>query len=147
MVQNGSTGISPAGSSSEIHRLPVVRGVYFSAGVLAIVLAILGALLPVLPTTPFLLVAAACFAKSSYRFYNGLLNHRIAGPIIADWRQYRAMKRETKRWALLLMCLSFGTSILAMNSLWHQLMLLVMAAVLGLFIWRVPVRLDGEPDR
>lgn len=124
----------------EVHRSPLIRSLYFSAGVAALIAGGLGVVLPVLPTTPFLLLAAACFARSSDRFYNGMLNHRIAGPIIADWREHRAMKRETKRWAALVMCLSFGTSILVMNSVWHQLMLLTMAVVLGFFIWQVPVR-------
>ena len=142
----GAEAAGEMGTPGEMHRLPMVRGLYFAAGLVALGLAFLGVILPVLPTTPFLLVAAACFAKSSDRFYNGLLNHRIAGPIIADWRQHRAMKRETKRWASLLMCLSFGTSILVVNSFWHQMMLVVMATLLGFFIWRVPVRVEREFD-
>lgn len=102
----------------------------------------LGVVLPILPTTPFVLLAAACFAKSSDGFYNAMLSHRIAGPIIADWREHRAMKRKTKRWAAGTMVLSFGASILILSSLWHRVMLLVMAAILGFFIWRVPVRPD-----
>jgi uncharacterized membrane protein YbaN (DUF454 family) len=140
----GAEAVREMGSAGEIHRQPMVRGLYFAAGMVSLGLAFLGVILPVLPTTPFLLVAAACFAKSSDRFYNGLLNHRIAGPIIADWRLHRAMKRETKRWASLLMCLSFGTSILVMSSFWHQMMLVAMATVLGFFIWRVPVRPEEE---
>lgn len=124
----------------EVHRSPVVRGVYFTVGLLALVAGIAGVVLPVLPTTPFVLLAAACFARSSDRFYNALLNHRIAGPIIADWREHRAMKRKTKQWALLMMALSFGTSILIMHSFWHRVMLLCMALVLGFFIWLVPIR-------
>ena len=69
----------------ELHRSALVRGLYLVAGILALVAGVAGALLPVLPTTPFVLLAAACFARSSDRFYNAMLNHRIAGPIIADW--------------------------------------------------------------
>ena len=105
----------------ELHRSALVRGLY-------------------LPTTPFVLLAAACFARSSDRFYNAMLNHRIAGPIIADWREHHAMRRKTKQWAALMMVLSFGTSILVVPTLQLQLFLLGMALVLGLFIWRVPVR-------
>lgn len=124
----------------EIHRSPLVRGLYFAAGIIALIAGGFGVVLPVLPTTPFVLLAAACFARSSDRFYNGMLNHRIAGPIIADWREYGAMKRKTKRWAALMMALSFGTSMLVVPTHWHRLMLLCMALVLGFFIWRVPVR-------
>jgi uncharacterized membrane protein YbaN (DUF454 family) len=124
----------------QVHRSPVVRGLYLVAGILSLAAGIAGAVLPVLPTTPFVLLAAACFARSSDRFYNAMLNQRIAGPIIADWREYGAMKRKTKRWAVLMMVLSFGTSMLVVPTMWHRLMLLGMALVLGFFIWRVPVR-------
>lgn len=126
----------------EIHRSRTVRGLYFAAGIFALIAAGFGVVLPVLPTAPFVLLAAACFARSSDRFYNGMLNHRIAGPIIADWREYGAMKRKTKRWAYLMMALSFGTSMLVVPTNWHRLMLLGLALVLGFFIWRVPVRPD-----
>lgn len=120
----------------------MVRGLYLVAGILSLAAGIAGAVLPVLPTTPFVLLAAACFARSSDRFYSAMLNHRIAGPIIADWREHRAMKRKTKQWAALMMVLSFGTSMLVVPTMWHRLMLLGMALVLGFFIWRVPIRPD-----
>ncbi len=122
----------------------MVRGLYFAAGLCALVAGGLGVLLPVLPTAPFVLLAAACFARSSDRFYNAMLNHRIAGPIIADWREHGAMKRKTKLWALLMMALSFGTSLLLVPTFWHRVMLLGMAAVLVFFIWRVPTRPDPQ---
>ena len=129
-----------------LHRSRWIRGLYFAAGIAALVAGLLGIVLPVLPTTPFVLLAAACFAKSSDRFYNALLNHRLTGPIIADWRTHGAMQRKTKRWAALMMGLSFGTSILIMHSFWHRIMLLAMATVLGVFIWRVPVRPEPPAD-
>jgi uncharacterized membrane protein YbaN (DUF454 family) len=132
---------SPAAAAPvQVHRSRVVRGLYLVAGILSLAAGIAGAVRPVLPTTPFVLLAAACFARSSDRFYNAMLNHRIAGPIIADWREHRAMKRKTKQWAALMMALSFGTSMLVVPTMWHRLMLLGMALVLGFFIWRVPVR-------
>lgn len=128
----------------EVHHSPMVRRLYFAAGLCALVAGGLGVVLPVLPTAPFVLLAAACFARSSDRFYNAMLNHRIAGPIIADWREHGAMKRKTKLWALLMMALSFGTSLLLVPTFWHRVMLLGMAAVLVFFIWRVPTRPDPQ---
>lgn len=130
-----------------LHRSRWIRGLYFAAGVAALVAGLLGIVLPVLPTTPFVLLAAACFAKSSDRFYNALLNHRLTGPVIADWRTHGAMQRKTKHWAVLMMALSFGTSILVIHSFWHRIMLLAMATILGVFIWRVPVRPEPPTDR
>ncbi|MDO8283671.1 MAG: YbaN family protein [Rhodoferax sp.] len=129
-----------------LHRSRWLRGLYFAAGVAALVAGLMGIVLPVLPTTPFVLLAAACFAKSSDRFYNALLNHRLTGPLIADWQTHGAMQRKTKHWAALMMVLSFGTSILIMDSFWHRIMLLAMATVLGVFIWRVPVRPESPAD-
>lgn len=69
-----------------------------------------------------------------------LLNHRIAGPIIHEWQSHRAMSRRVKRFAFGVMLVSFGTSILWMDSVWHRLMLASLGLVLGWFLWRVPVR-------
>lgn len=129
-----------------LHRSRWIRGLYFAAGLAALVAGLMGIVLPVLPTTPFVLLAAACFARSSDRFYSALLNHRLTGPVIADWRTHGAMRRKTKRWAACMMVLSFGSSMLIMHSFWHRIMLLAMATVLGIFIWRIPVRPEPPTD-
>jgi uncharacterized membrane protein YbaN (DUF454 family) len=137
--------VDPATHPIDPHRSRWIRNLYFAAGIVALIAAALGVVLPVLPTTPFVLLAAACFCRSSPRLYNALLSHRIAGPMIADWRLHGAMQRRTKRWAAFTMVLSFGVSIALMPSPWHRILLLVVAAVLGYFIWRVPVRPDSTP--
>jgi len=131
---------APGRAAPRPHDSRLVRAVYLGLGFLALFLGILGALLPVLPTTPFVLLGAACFARSSERFHGWLLGHRIAGPIIRDWQEHRSMPPGVKPWAFLLMALSFGASILLMNSAWHRAMLAGLAVVLGIFLWRVPVR-------
>lgn len=116
------------------------------AGSVALLLGIIGIFVPVLPTTPFVLLAAACFARSSARLHGLLLAHRIAGPIIQEWETHRSMPPGIKPWAYLLMAFSFGVSIMLMNSLWHRVMLLIIALVLGFFLWRVPVRPRQDVD-
>lgn len=122
------------------HDSRLVRVFCLAAGFVALALGLAGIVLPVLPTTPFILLAAACFARSSVRFHAYLLRHRVAGPIIHEWQTHRAMPRRAKRWAYLLMLLSFGSSILFMASPWHRLMLATLGVVLAFFIWRIPVR-------
>lgn len=75
-------------------------------------LAALGVILPVLPTTPFLLVAAACFARSSPRFYHWLLANRVFGPLIREWREHRSIPLRAKVMAVLLIVAVGGSSIL-----------------------------------
>lgn len=124
----------------QLHGSPVMRWLYFSVGVTALFMGILGIFLPVLPTTPFILLAAGCFARSSGRFHGYLLGHRIAGPIIREWCEYRSVARQVKHWAYLVMSISFGSSILIVSSWWLKGMLILLAAILFLFIWRLPVR-------
>lgn len=127
------------------HDSRLVRWICLGAGFAALALGLAGIVLPVLPTTPFVLLAAACFAKSSVRFHDWLRAHRIVGPLLREWHEYRAMPRRAKRVAYALMALSFGTSILLMQSPWHRLMLAALGLVLLFFLWRIPVR-EPEPD-
>jgi hypothetical protein len=93
-----------------------------------------------LPTTPFILLAAACFAKGSQRLHDWLLSQRVAGPIIREWQTHRAMPPGVKPWAFGVMAASFGVSLILVEAYWHRLGLLAVAGVLGFFLWRVPVR-------
>jgi hypothetical protein len=122
------------------HRSRLVRGICLATGISALFLGALGVVLPVLPTTPFVLLAAACFARSSERFHDWLLATRVAGPVIREWQLHRAMAPGVKRWAFVLLVVSFGTSILLMDSSWHRGMLAGLGVTLAWFLWRVPVR-------
>lgn len=117
-----------------------VRLACLVGGFTALALGLIGVLVPVLPTTPFVLLAAACFARSSTHFHDWLLNQRVAGPLIREWQQHRAMPRRAKRMAYLLMAVSFGSSMLLMPSAWHRAALAIVALILLFFLWRVPVR-------
>ncbi len=123
-----------------LHDSRFVRVLYITVGITALILGALGAVLPILPTVPFVLLAAACFARGSERFHGKLLANRVAGPIIREWCLYRSMPRRAKRWAYGVMALSFGISILIVPAAWQQIMLVVIGAILTIFIWRVPVR-------
>lgn len=123
-----------------LHESPVVRMLYLGAGFLALFLGILGAILPILPTTPFILLAAACFARGSEYFHRKLLENGIAGPVIRDWQLYRSIPRRVKRWAYFLMALSFGSSILIVPEIWQKIMLITIGIILAFFIARIPER-------
>lgn len=123
-----------------LHDSWIMRWIYLGVGVTALILGILGIFLPILPTTPFILLATACFARSSERFHIFLLGNRITGPIIYEWCMHRSIPRRVKRWVYLMITLSFGSSILIVSALWLKLMLALLAIILTVFIWRIPVR-------
>jgi len=123
-----------------LHDSPLVRALYLGAGILALALGALGVVLPILPTTPFILLAAGCFARGSERFHKKLLANRIAGPIIRDWCLYQSIPRQAKRWAFLLMALSFGSSIFIVPEVWQKVMLVVIGSILAFYVWRIPIR-------
>ncbi len=123
-----------------LHDSWIMRWFYLGVGITALLLGILGIFLPILPTTPFILLAAACFARSSEKFHVFLLDNRITGPIIYEWCMHRSIPRRVKRWVYLMVALSFGSSIFIVSVAWLKLMLAVLAIVLTIFIWRIPVR-------
>ncbi|MEO0410912.1 MAG: YbaN family protein [Pseudomonadota bacterium] len=77
-------------------------------GTIALALGIVGAFVPLLPTVPLVLLAAACFAKASTRLENWLLKHPRFGPVILDWRERGAISRKGKTAATLGMAVGFG---------------------------------------
>ncbi len=85
-----------------------MRGLFLALGVGFVVLGFAGAFLPVLPTTPFLILAAACFARSSPRLENWLLQHRRFGPLLRDWRRRGAIPVRAKLMSLGGMALGFA---------------------------------------
>lgn len=89
-----------------------------SIGIVCVGLGSAGIVLPLVPTTPFLLLAAACFAKSSDRFYAWLLGHRRFGPVIRDYREKGGITRKTRAIALSLLWFSITLSAFTVLSSW-----------------------------
>ncbi len=77
-------------------RSTLIRALYLTAGLLFVLLGIIGVVLPLLPTTPFLLVAAFCFSRSSETLHQYLLNHRLFGHLIRDWEKYGVIPFKIK---------------------------------------------------
>ncbi len=97
-------------------------------GFLFVGLGFLGAFLPLLPTTPFLLLAAACFARSSERFHTWLLNNRLTGEYIRNYRQNGGMRPRHKVVSIVTLWLAIGYTVLfAVQAWWLQGLLLAIA--------------------
>ena len=123
------------------HPSPVVRWVLLIVGLAAVALGVVGAFLPVLPTTPFLLVGAACFARASPRLHRRLAASKTFGPTLAEWRRHRAIAWRTKCYALVLMSLSIAVSaIFVVEAWWGKAALVALGAAVGTWLWNIPSR-------
>lgn len=108
-------------------------------GWLSVGLGTLGVFLPLLPTTPFILLAAWCFARSSPRFHHWLLYRSWFGGYLRHWQQYRAMPPGAKPRAVMMILLTFAISLWLVNLTWVRILLLIVLACLLIFMWRIPV--------
>lgn len=139
-----SSSTDPASRpTSRLHASPAVRWLLWILGSIALLLGLLGVFLPVLPTTPFILLAAACYARASERFHGWLLAHRTFGPTIRNWEQYGSVAPRTKKVAITMMTLSIAVSIwVVRDHLWLQAMLAAVAVSVGVWMWRLPEHAD-----
>ncbi len=87
-----------------------MRWIWAGLGLICVALAMVGVVLPLLPTVPFLLLAAFLFAKSSEKLHNWLINHDKLGPPISDWQQYGAISKGAKYMATLSIALVYALS-------------------------------------
>lgn len=99
----------------------MMRPIFLLLGVLFFVLAIVGALLPMIPGLLFLVLSAACFARSSQLFHGWLMNSKWLGPMIRDWQHHRSVSRRSKLLAIVGTIVFGGCSIYFMiEPLWMQ---------------------------
>lgn len=112
----------------------MVRGLMIAAGSLFVGLGILGIFLPLLPTTPFLLLAAALYSKSSGRFYHGLLNNRWFGRYIRDYREGKGVPLKVRLFSIALLWTTIIISVIFIDILWTRILLIVVAVGVTLHI-------------
>jgi uncharacterized membrane protein YbaN (DUF454 family) len=117
------------------------RSLLVVAGVISLGLAVAGAILPGLPTTPFVLLAAACFAKSSPRLHAWLLAHRWLGPMVRDWEANHSLPLRVKWLATVMMLTMVSLSAWHLSAKPWLAALIVAAGLLGAcVVWRIPTR-------
>jgi len=110
-----------------------------------VLLSVIGLLLPILPTTPFLILALALFANSSPKFHQMLLNNQWFGPVLKQWEDNKTVTRSIKIRAILLVLISFSISIFLVREYWMlQIMLLIIASILLYYIWRLKEEYSKE---
>ena len=89
----------------------VKKGIYLVVGAISLAAGILGVFLPVLPTTPFILLSAWCFFRSSSKIYNWVISNERFGPTIENYQEGRGITRSTKIKAVVMMWLTISASI------------------------------------
>ncbi|WP_019616157.1 YbaN family protein [Psychromonas ossibalaenae] len=119
----------------KIMRKVIIRYLLISIGCLSILLGLIGIVVPLLPTTPFLILALACFARSSPCFHQRLLNAPYLGGILRDWEKEKKIDKKRKRSVYLIILVTFFISMLVVYpSFLLQLLLLLIMSILLLFI-------------
>lgn len=105
----------------------IKRNLLIISGTLSVGLGILGMFLPLLPTTPFLLLACYCYARSSRRFYNWLINNRWCGEYIRNYQEGKGITLKHKVLGIILLWLTISYSIWLVSAWWVRLLLLGIA--------------------
>ncbi|MET3559600.1 uncharacterized membrane protein YbaN (DUF454 family) [Bartonella japonica] len=112
-----------------------VRICTFIVGWVMVVLGIIGIMLPIMPTVPFLLIASWCFARSSPRFHHWLNNHRIFGPPIKQWEERGAISTLVKVFAVVSMAGGFLSFLVMVHpTLWFALFVAVILLFISIYV-------------
>jgi len=131
----------------EIKKNRIIRALYIVGGTLSLALAILGIVVPGLPTTPFALLSAFLYAKSSRKLYNWLLNNRILGPRIKNYQRRQGVTRKGKVGVIIFMTLMvlFSSFVVIQNNITIRMVILSLGLVGAVTVWFfVPTAKDDD---
>ncbi len=114
MFDNGAKPAKAAASAGN-------RYLFLLAGHLSLAVGVIGLLIPVMPTSPFVIIAAACYARSSERFYQMLLNNKHFGEDIRRWRERGCVRRRLKALSAVSLTVAFAFTVaLIIEPLWAR---------------------------
>jgi uncharacterized protein len=125
------------------------RALWAALGVLCVTVGLIGVVLPGLPTTPFLILAAACFLRSSQKLYDRVLGHPRFGPLVRDFREGKGLPLRVKVWALALMWIFvlFALGPGLPDGRWELRAMVGVAAVIGtVYLIHLPTRARAPPS-
>jgi hypothetical protein len=134
----------PATTASKPLPRPV-RWLLWLAGTVALGMGLIGVVLPGLPTTPFILLAAACYARASPRLHQRMRENVWIGPMLRDWESHRSLTRRVKTIALTSMTVMVAVSVWTLRAQPVLQTLLIATGALGIWVvgWRIPTRVAG----
>lgn len=111
-----------------------------SLGWASVVLGVIGIFLPLLPTTPFLLLASWCFARSSRKFHTWLHEHKRLGPMVSAWESGEGLETKVKLRIILFLWLSMGLSMILVQRWPATFSLIFIGSCVSIYIWRQPTK-------
>ncbi len=115
------------------------RIILVASGFICVALGVAGVFLPILPTTPFILLASWCFARSSRRFHHWLIHHPRLGPLISMWQSGRGIPRKARNRAIIAIAASMTLSAIIIGKLWVGLMLATIGLAVSIYLLRLPL--------
>lgn len=119
----------------------ILKPLLTTVGLLSTALGVIGIFVPLLPTVPLLLLAAACFARSSERFHSWLLGHPSLGPMIRDFLDGQGIPLRTKIISISMLWISISISVLLLIPLlWVDIFLIAIALCVTIYLLRLPMR-------
>ncbi|MCW9013880.1 MAG: YbaN family protein [Gammaproteobacteria bacterium] len=129
-----------------------IRILLIIAGWFFIVLGVIGIFLPLLPTTVFILLAAACFARSSDHFHDWLISHPQFGEILKSYQSGRGIERRVRNRAIAVMWFFMSISMLIIYQVWSTVLLITTGLLVTLYLIRLPVyqpieKLNAEKEK
>ena len=133
----------------DLNRSLLSRIVWFSFGFLSMVVGIIGIVIPGLPTTPLMILAAACFAKSSQKFYDWIINNRLFGEHVKNYREGKGIPKKSKPvilstlWFFVLFAVLIAIPDSAPSI--SKISTLILAVIGTIFILRIPNLSDEKP--
>jgi uncharacterized membrane protein YbaN (DUF454 family) len=125
---------------ARVIRNPALRGLFIVIGWFCVASGAVGVVLPGWPTTIWIILATYFFARSSPRFYNWVMNHRVFGPLIRDWRDGKGMTARAKTVAVTTIILTISVSIAVIPVVWVKALLLAIMVILCTYLLRLPTK-------
>lgn len=116
---------------------------YIILGWFSLITGIIGIFLPLLPTTPLVLLAAWCFSKSSQRFHHWITHHKYFGPIIRDWQSAEGIPKKSRNRAILFMWAGMSISMIIVARFWATIGLIVIGLAVTVHLMRMPIRSEN----
>ena len=120
------------------------RYLLIAGGFISLILGTIGILLPVLPTTPFLLLSAYCFIRSSDKLYHWLIHHRVFGAYIYHYLEHRAVKKRAKIVAIIMLWPALLISMHIVNRTWATILLIIIGTAVTIHILKLKTYQEPE---